>query len=195
MMITMMTEMAKGSGMKMRISNRLQSQFLMFWHATFSGSFIVAYVSEDIYAMHMFAGYVVLIAVIFRVILGIFSRPKSPFALPNPMAASRLWLDKLSRGGKTRNPLFSWITAALLCVVGLAAATGAISDFLPFLKDFHEGVSELTLAVILGHLGFVFFKIIKKYVKGRQQAGNFPGIYQNRRQEANGLNILRRFAG
>ncbi|MCK4940240.1 MAG: hypothetical protein KAR80_08050 [Rhodospirillaceae bacterium] len=151
--------------MTLRIPNRIQSQFLLLWHATFSGGFIVAYVSEDIYAMHLFAGYLVLAAVIVRVLAGLLARPKSPLSLPNPMAATRIWLDKFRSGGKACNPLLAWIAVALLGSIGLAAATGAIADIIPALEDLHEGIAEFTPVVIFVHMGFVLIKPLKKYLQ------------------------------
>ena len=151
--------------MVLRISNRIQSQFLMLWHATFSGGFIVAYLSEDIYAMHLFSGYLVLTAVIVRVLAGLWARPKSPLSLPNPMNATRIWLKKVSAGGKARNPLLAWIAMALLGVVGLAALTGGMADIFPALDDLHEAVAEFTPVVIFGHIGIVLFKPLKKYLQ------------------------------
>ncbi|HEY9078930.1 cytochrome b/b6 domain-containing protein [Magnetovibrio sp.] len=148
----------------MRISNRFQTQFLRFWHAIFSGGFIVAYVTEDVYAMHMFSGTVVLGAVAVRVLLGWMARDKSPLALSNPMDATRLWWERVSSGAKARNPLYAWFATALLGIIGLAAATGWLAELLPFTKDLHEGVAEFTLVVIVGHLGLVFFKPAKKYI-------------------------------
>ena len=150
--------------MNLRISNRIQSKFLMLWHATFSGGFIVAYVSEDIYAMHLFAGYLVLVAVIVRVLVGVLARPKSPLSLPNPMAVTRTWLKKIMAGGKARNPLLAWIAIALIITVGLAAATGGMADVFPVLGDLHEAVAEFTPIVIFGHIAIVAFKPLKKYL-------------------------------
>jgi len=150
----------------MRISNRFQTQFLKIWHAIFSGGFIVAYVTDDVYAMHLFSGTVVLGAVAVRVLVGLLAREKSPLALTNPMDATRLWWDRVSSGAKARNPLHAWLAAALLATIGLAAATGWLTELLPFTKDLHEGVAELTLTIITAHLAVVFFKPAKKYVQG-----------------------------
>jgi len=154
----------------MRISNRFQSQFLKVWHAVFSGGFIVAYVTDDVYAMHLFSGTVVLGAVAVRILLALMAREKSPLALSNPMDATRLWWERVSSGAKARNPLYAWIAAALLATIGLAAATGWLAELLPFTKDLHEAVAEFTLVVIVGHLALVFFKPAKKYVQGFVQA-------------------------
>ena len=151
--------------MTLRIPNRIQSKFLMLWHAIFSGGFIIAYVSEDIYAMHLFAGYLVLAAVVIRVVAGLLARPKSPLSLPNPVTATRIWLEKFTAGGKARNPLLAWIAAALLGVVGFAAATGGMADVFPVLNDLHEAVAEFTPVVIFGHMGIVLFKPLKNYLQ------------------------------
>jgi len=149
------------------ISNAVQTRFLMVWHATFSGGFIIAYVSQDVPAMHLFAGYLVLAAVAARLIAGIFARPKSPLALPNPLAATRLWLEKIKTGGKARNPLLAVLAAALLISIGLAAVSGALADLIPATKDLHEGLAEFTPAVVAAHVGFVAFKPLKKYLLGQ----------------------------
>lgn len=151
--------------MSLRIPNRIQSQFLMAWHATFSGGFIVAYVSQDLYAVHLFAGYLVLAAVVVRVLAGVLARPKSPLSLPNPMTATRVWLNKLTTKGKARNPLLAWVAVALLGVVGLAAATGGMADVFPALDDLHEAIAEFTPVVIFGHIGIVLFKPLMKYLQ------------------------------
>ena len=152
--------------MNLSIPNRIQTKFLMVWHAIFSGGFIVAYVSPDLYAVHLFSGYVVLAAVAVRVLAGVLARPKSPLSLPNPMAATRAWLATLTGGGKARNPMLAWIAAALLCVVGLAALTGGMADVFHVTKDLHEGIAEFTPVVIGAHIAFVAFKPLKKYLQG-----------------------------
>lgn len=153
--------------MTMRIPNSFQTQFLIGWHATFSGGFVVAYVSEDIYAMHLFSGYLVLVAVVVRVLAGLLARPKSPLSLPNPMAATRAWLEKFRTDGKARNPLMAWIAVALLGTIGLAAVTGGIADVFPVLEDLHEAIAEFTPVVIFGHIGFVLIKPLKRYLQNQ----------------------------
>lgn len=153
--------------MTLHIPNAVQTRFLMVWHATFSGGFIIAYVSQDVYAMHMFAGYLVLGAVAVRLIAGIFARPKSPLSLPNPLAATRLWLEKLTTGGKARNPVYAWLAVALLASIGLAAVSGALADLIPATEDLHEGLAEFTPVVVGAHIGFVAFKPLKKYLYGQ----------------------------
>lgn len=151
--------------MNVTIPNRIQTKFLMLWHATFSGGFIVAYVSQDLYAVHLFAGYVVLIAVIVRLLAGWVARPKSPLALTNPLQATRLWFEKLKSGSKARNPLLAWIAAAMLLSIGLAALTGAMADLLSVFKHLHEGIAEFTPVVIFAHIWFVAFKPLKAYLR------------------------------
>lgn len=148
----------------MTIPNRIQTKFLMLWHATLSGGFIVAYVGQDLYAVHLFAGYVVLAAVVVRVLVGWLARPKSPLALTNPLQATRAWLDKFNTGAKGRNPLLAWIAAALLLSIGLAALTGAMADGLSVFKHLHEGIAEFTPVVVFAHIAFVAFKPLKAYL-------------------------------
>ena len=163
--------------MNIYIPNRIQSQFLKLWHATFSGGFIIAYVSQDIYAMHLFSGYLVLAAVVVRVLAGLLARPKSPLSLPNPVAATRIWLAKFIAGGKARNPLLAWIAAAMLGAVGLAAATGGMADVFPALKDLHEAVAEFTPVVIGAHIGFLAFKPLKAYLQNPPSLSHFHKKY------------------
>jgi len=127
---------------------------LRIWHAVLAGGFLVAYLTadEDTYAMHLFAGYVVLAAIAIRLAAGLFAPPGNPFRLPRPTLRDVLaWLPR-RRG---RNPFFAWFAAVLLGIVGLAAASGAVADFLPRVEDLHEGVAEAALWVIFGHVAFV----------------------------------------
>ena len=52
------------------MSPRMQHLLLKLWHAWVGGGFLVAYVTadEDTYAMHQFAGYAVLAAIIVRLL-------------------------------------------------------------------------------------------------------------------------------
>lgn len=127
---------------------------LRLWHALLAGSFLVAYLTadEDTYAMHLFAGYVVLAAIVLRLLAGLLARPGNPFHIPRPSLTGTLaWFGK-RRG---RNPFFAWFAVALLGVVGAAAATGAIADFVTWIEDLHEGLAQASLWVIFGHIAFV----------------------------------------
>lgn len=167
--------------MNLTIPNRIQTKFLMLWHATFSGAFIVAYVGQDFYAVHLFSGYVVLAAIAVRILASLLARPQSPLALPNPMQATRTWLERTKVGGKARNPLLAWIAAALLASIGLAAATGAMADLLPMLKNLHEGIAEFTPVVIFAHIAFVAFKPLKAYLLGLASPLKASPMQSNRR--------------
>lgn len=140
-----------------RKPKRLELSFLRLWHAALAGGYLVAYLTgdEDTYAMHQFSGYVVLAAIVLRLVVGLAAPAGSPLRLPRPsIAAVRAWLS----GAKGRNPLFAWIGAILLGMVGVAAASGALSDgLLTWLEDPHEAVAEASLWVIFGHIAFVTF--------------------------------------
>ncbi len=150
--------------MTIRISNRVQNKILMLWHGVFSGGFVVAYISDDVYAMHVFAGYLVLGAIALRLLGALVASPKSPLALSNPIEAIRAWMNGIVAGRKARNPLFSLLSAALLGTIFVAAATGWMADAMHSLKDLHEGAAELTLVVIFAHIGFVAFRHMSRLI-------------------------------
>ncbi|MDO8606845.1 MAG: hypothetical protein Q7R40_09945 [Phaeospirillum sp.] len=132
------------------MSTKLHHTLLKLWHAWVAGAFLVAYVTadEDTYAMHLFAGYAVLAAIVVRLLVGAFAPTASPLRLPRPT------LDWARKG---RHPLFGWLAAALLAGVGLAAISGALADGLPWLEDPHEVIAQTSLWVIGGHVAFVAF--------------------------------------
>lgn len=127
---------------------------LRLWHAVFAGGFLVAYLTadEDTYAMHQFAGYVVLAALALRPAAGLLAPAGHPLRLPRPSLGDlRTWLAR-RRG---RSPLFAWFAMALLAVVGVVAASGAIADYLPPVEHVHEAVAEASLWLIFAHIAFV----------------------------------------
>lgn len=141
--------------MTARLSGRTALAMLKGWHAVLAGAFLVAYLTagEDLYAMHQFAGYTVLAALIARLVLGFVAGPHSPLALPRPLEAVRRW--RAGAGG--RNPGFALLAAALLVTVAVVALLGAVADFLPRLEDPHEAVAEASLWLIGGHVAFVVY--------------------------------------
>lgn len=127
---------------------------LRIWHAVFAGGYLVAYLTadEDTYAMHQFAGYLVLTALAVRLAFGLLAPVGHPLRLPRPSLNDiRTWLGR-RRG---RNPLFAWFAVALLAVVGVAAISGAVADYLPPVEDLHEAVAESSLWLIFAHIAFV----------------------------------------
>jgi cytochrome b len=147
-------------------SARVQRALLKAWHAWLAGSFLVAYVTadENTYAMHQFAGYAVLAAIVARLAGGVLASPGSPLRLPRlDLKAARAWLS--SRRG--RHPLFAWFAAALLLAVGLAALSGAVADGAAWMEHPHEALSEATLWVILGHIAFVTWMYAGRQAVGR----------------------------
>lgn len=138
------------------MSPKLQHAMLKVWHAWIGGAYAVAYVTadEDTYAMHLFAGYAVLAAIVVRLLMGMAAPANGPWRLPRPsLKAASAWL----RDRKGRNPLFAGFAAALLVAVGLAAVSGVAADGIPWLEDPHEAVSEASLWVIFGHIAFVSY--------------------------------------
>lgn len=148
------------------MSPKLQHTLLKIWHAWIGGAFLVAYVTadEDTYAMHLFAGYAVLAAVLARLVAAMAAPKPGPLRLPRPsMAALGSWFAQR----KGRHPLFAWFAAVLLATIGLAAGSGALADGLTWLEDPHEAISEASLWVIFGHIAFVTFIYGGKRLLGR----------------------------
>ncbi|MDQ2101347.1 hypothetical protein [Azospirillum isscasi] len=135
--------------------------FLFAFHAALSGAFIVAYLTgdEDTYAMHQFAGYTALAALAVRLLAGVLM-PVGPLRLPRPaMAATRDWLRRAAMGDARawgqRSPLLAWMALALLAVVGAAALSGAVADFVVPMEKLHEALGEVSLPVVLAHVALV----------------------------------------
>lgn len=135
---------------------RLEFLLLRLWHALLFGAFVVAYLTgdEDTYDMHFFAGYVVLGAIALRLIMAAAAPADSPLRLARPSLAA---VAERLRGGKGRNPIFAWMAAVVLLGVGLAAFSGALADPIVAIEDLHEGISELSLWVVLGHAAVIVF--------------------------------------
>lgn len=147
-------------------SARVQHALLKGWHACLAGAFLVAYVTadENTYAMHQFAGYAVLAAIVARLAGGLLAPAGSPLRLPRPdIKATLAWLS--SRKG--RHPLFAWFAVVLLAVVGLAALSGAVADSAAWMEHPHEAISEASLWVIAGHVAFVTWMYAGKKWLGR----------------------------
>lgn len=145
------------------MGRKLQMALLKAWHAWLAGGFLVAYLTadEDTYAMHQFAGYAVLVAIVLRLVVGLVVTALAKgqtqgvlWALPRPrVSALKAWVLK----PQGRSPLFAWLAAALVIVIGAAAALGALADGIVWLEGPHEALSELSLWVISGHIAFVIF--------------------------------------
>lgn len=138
--------------------------FLLLFHATVSGGFLVAYLSgdEDTYGMHVFSGYAVLAALALRAAAGVAVAEGSPRRFPKPAVRPALdWLARLLTGDakarSERSPLTAWMAAALLAGVGLAAVSGAVADFMVKLEDLHEALGEAALWIVAVHVGLVFW--------------------------------------
>ncbi len=131
---------------------------MRFWHAVMFGGFIVAYATadEDTYAMHLFAGYLTLAALTVRLLAAAVAPQGSPLRLPRPRPGILLaWL----RRPRGRSPLYAWMAAILLAVIGAAALSGVAADGIVWLEDPHEAVSELSLWLVLAHAAIVLLLV------------------------------------
>lgn len=145
-----------------RKPSAVERSFLLFFHATISGAFLVAYLTgdEDTYGMHVVAGYAVLGALALRVAAAVLAPANSPLAWPRPRLAATLGnLARLLRGDRRarleRSPLYAWMAVIVLAAVGLAAGSGAIADFVIRLEDLHEALGEFALYIVIGHVALV----------------------------------------
>ncbi|WP_448207134.1 hypothetical protein [Azospirillum sp. sgz302134] len=136
--------------------------FLLAFHATLSGAFLVSYLTgdEDTYAMHQFAGYTALAALAVRLAVGMVATAP-PLRLPRPSVPATLdWLGRLltgdARARGQRSPLLAWMAVALLAGVGIAAATGAVADFVTPVEHLHKALGEFSLTIVLAHIALVF---------------------------------------
>lgn len=129
-----------------RRPSRLEFTLVRLWHAALVGGFAVAYVTgdEDTYAMHLFAGWLVVGLVALRLAGGMVAPANSPLKLARP----------------NRPRFFTWGILAALALVGVAAVSGVGADLLPWLEDLHEGLAEMSLWLALAHVAaaLVVFK-------------------------------------
>lgn len=128
---------------------KLAMPLLRMWHAALFGGFAVAYVTadEDTYAMHLFAGYLVLALVVARVLAGMVADPAGVLNLRRP----------------GRRKVLTVMAVALLAAIGVSGATGVLADFVPAAEDLHEGVSETSLWAVFAHVA-----VILAVFKGRK---------------------------
>ena len=144
-----------------RRPTRAETGFLLLFHATLSGAFLVAWLTgdEDTYGMHLFAGYAVLAALAVRTATGLLAPAGSPLRLPHPsMTALAGWLGRLAAAGQGaagRSPLYAWMAVAMLGFATAVAASGWLADRLGPVEDLHEALAEMTPAVIAAHVAMV----------------------------------------
>ena len=125
---------------------RTHLTLVRLWHALLLGGFVVAYVTgdEDTYAMHLFAGWLVVGLVVLRLLGGLAAPARSPLRLMRP----------------SRPRYFTISILGALALVGLAGVSGVAADVLPALEGPHEVVAEMSLWVALAHVAaaIVLFK-------------------------------------
>lgn len=142
-----------------RKPNRFEMSFLMMFHGVLTGAVLLTYISgDDIYFLHQFAGYVVCLAILVRLMAAVLAPKSSPLylSLPNLFAPQP--------GG--RNPLLAWIAVALIAVTAAAAFSGLLAESIGF-DDLHEGLAEGVLPmVIFAHAALVLWKPLGRKLSG-----------------------------
>ncbi|MBL6931707.1 MAG: hypothetical protein ISR45_02075 [Rhodospirillales bacterium] len=140
--------------------------FLLGWHGLLSGGFLIAYITgEGSYAMHVFSGVMVLMALGIRVLVGLAAPKGSLLALPTlslpPADQEPLGMKQLQK------LLNNWMAAGLLVLITLAALSGWFVHDIGIDDDLHEGLAEATPALIFLHIAFaVTFHLIRTFPGG-----------------------------
>lgn len=142
---------------KSRKPNRFEMSFLMMWHGLLTGSLLLTYISgDDIYFLHQFAGYVICIAILARLLVAAVAPKNSPLYLSLPK------LFETRQGG--RNPLFALMAVALIVATAAAAFSGLMAESIGF-KDLHEGLAEGVLPVVIfAHIALVSWKPLARKI-------------------------------
>ena len=149
-----------------RKPSKTELSFLMGWHGLLSGAFLVAYVTgEGSYAMHVFSGVMVLLALGIRLLVGLGAPKGSPLALPTlslpPAGQAPSGIRAVQR------LINNWMAAALLVLITLAALSGWFAHDIGMYDDLHEGLAEATPALIFVHIAFaVTFHALKSLPSG-----------------------------
>lgn len=162
--------------MAARKPTRLETGFLLLFHAALSGSVIVAYLSgdEDTYTMHLVAGYTALAALGLRFGAALLAPAGSPLSWPRPsLTALRDWLGRLATGDgaamRGRSPLLPWFAVVMLTLAGFAAVTGWLADGMTSFQDLHEAMGEAVPAVVAAHIATVLgLQLLRQ--RGQSQA-------------------------
>jgi len=131
------------------------------FHWLFAGSFVVAYFtaeSDSLFALHVFAGLLMLVLIAYRLVWGLVGSRYARFSsfLFSPAAAVRYAFAAL-KGQATRhighNPLGSWAIYAMILLGAGSAATGLATLLTgEVFKEVHEVLANGMLAVVVIHL-------------------------------------------
>ena len=143
----------------------LSFNLLLFWHGLFAGSYIVAFLTDDALGMHIAAGWFVIGLGAFRLLIALLAPERSCWSLPLPSpvlvkAFKRQWAARDAGIVLERN-LFI-VASGLIVLMG--AVLASLSGYLPG-DDLHEGIANLSLAVVLGHVAFILLSQGLKKIK------------------------------
>lgn len=139
------------------------------FHWTFAGLFVTAYVigstaeHSPLYSWHMLAGLTMVLAVVLRVLWGVFGTRHARFAsFPLRPAALVGYFKGLFTGGQRpvagHNPASSWVAIVLM---GLALGLGVTGYLMTSsgnaeaYEEFHELLANTFLAIVVLHIGGV----------------------------------------
>lgn len=144
----------------------LSLNLLLFWHGLFAGSYIVAFATgDDAMGMHIAAGWFVIVLGAFRLLIALIAPERSPWSLPWPNAAL---VKAFKRHFSKRDPALLQGRNLMIVASGLAvlmvSVLASLSGYLPS-DDLHEGIANLSLAFILGHIALILLAQGLKRIK------------------------------
>jgi len=149
-----------------RKPGKVELSFLMGWHGLLSGAFLIAYVTgEASYAMHVFSGVMVLLALGIRLLVGLGAPKGSPLGFPTlslpPAGQGVLGIRAVQR------LINNWMAAALLVMISLAALSGWLAHDIGMEGGLHEALAQATPALIFAHIALaVAFHALKARPSG-----------------------------
>jgi cytochrome b len=167
-----------------------------FFHWLFAGSFAVAFLTsevESLFALHVFAGLLMLVLIAFRLIWGLVGSRYARFSsFPlNPVAAAKYSLE-VAKGSARRyvghNPAGSLAIYAMI-LLGLVTAASGLATLLggESFEDVHEAIAWGMLTVVGIHLFGVLVEslvhrenLAKSMVDGRKEGTPEDGIRSGR---------------
>jgi hypothetical protein len=149
---------------------------LLFWHGLFAGSYIVAFLTgDDAMGMHIASGWFVIGLGALRLLVALLAPERSCWTLPWPNAVlvkafKRQWVERDARIVQGRNLLI--VVSGLIVLMGSVLAS--LSGYLPN-DDLHEGIANLSLAFVLGHVALILLaQGLKKIKAGPSPAPASP---------------------
>ena len=159
--------------------------FVRTFHWSLVTAFAVGWATaESLPALHRQIGYFIAVLIALRLLWGLIGTREARFrAFLAPPAEVVAYLRSLLSGRPARylghNPAGGWMIVALLGALATTVATGwALENGGHWLEDVHEFAAQLTLALVVVHIGGVLIasllhneNLVAAMLTGRKHAG------------------------